>query len=494
MIKSLYARLSLVLVVLLIVVGTAFFLIARFVSDMYYQEVTQRLNAPIAMYVADMSPLIQQGRVNEKQLKQLARQAMTINPSLEVYLLDKEGSVIAHAVDEKTIIRKKVSLDPINTFLSNPKKMPLQGDDPLSREKQKIFSAAPVYFNKGLEGYVYTIMGGKKHDELAMSLKNSYVLKLSLYIIVACLFFGLLCGCLTFFCLTRPLKILTKKVQAFRQGNFVDNDNVLIDNNDEIQQLSHAFNLMQARIQKQMESLQKNDQIRRELIANVSHDLRTPLASMQGYIETLLLKHDSLSSQQRAEYLAIARKNGVHLNRLIADLFQLAKLDANAIEPNLESFSLSELVYDIIHDYGLRTQEKSIQLQVDLQGSQHIIYADISLIQRVFQNLLDNALCYTPPGGSINIKLSRNNSGAVDIAVLDSGTGIAKDEVPYIFDRFYTVSNRPKKLTESTGLGLAIVKRILELHDSNITVESQINSGTCFSFTMSSEKREKVAA
>lgn len=484
LLKTLYAKLSLVLVALLILVGVVFFVIAKVASDMYYQEITQRLNVPVAQYVANALPLIKGNKVNHEALKGLASQVMMINPTLEVYLLDIEGNILAHALGKNVIKRDRVGLNAIHEFIGRQPQLPFFGDDPRSENQRRIFTAAEIRHGGALEGYIYVILGGATYQALAASLQDSYVLKVSLAAIIACLVFGLLCGLIIFFLLTRRLHGLTVLLESFWSVNSTGRPDAVSKPNDEIEQLAAAFLAMSERIEQQMQQIQQTDQARRELVANFSHDLRTPLATMQGYVETLLLKRDELSAAEQKRYLETARKHGLRLSRLVAGLFELAKLDSYAVMPHFEVFSLAELANDIVQEFGLRAGSNGVAISVDSEGRDCIVLADISLIERVLQNLIDNALRYTPADGKVNILLQEKGRH-VQVKVSDNGCGINAEALPYIFDRFYHSKKQAVESDlESTGLGLAIVKRILDLHETRIEVHSRVNVGTEFSFNL----------
>ena len=481
--NTLYIKLSALLVLLFIAIGVALFALMRYSTDMYYQEVTQRLNASVAMYVADEIKLFDNSEVDSEALSALAHHAMIINPSIEVHVLDSEGGILANSLDDGAIRRKRVDLQPIKRFLSGNVELPIRGDDPRSNDSRKIFSAAEVRSNGKLDGYVYIILGGRQYEELANVADPSQVLRLSSAAVAGCLLFGLGSALLIFGRLSRNLRRLINKANRFRRQESGGNKLSLQSDEDEILQLESAFDAMQARIEKQLEQIKQTDQTRRELITNISHDLRTPLTSMHGYIETLLLKGDDISAEQRHEYLETARKHAQKLDRLIADLFELAKLDSHAIKPQLEPFSVAELVHDIVQDFRLAALKKNVNLNIEAPDKDVPVVADIRLIERVFENLLENALRYTPEYGSITIALHNADSG-VRVIVSDTGVGISEKALPYIFDRYFHVNDIDEKYIQSTGLGLAIVKRILELHHAAISVSSKLKEGTAFSFIL----------
>jgi signal transduction histidine kinase len=240
---------------------------------------------------------------------------------------------------------------------------------------------------------------------------------------------------------------------------------------------------MAARIEDQMAQLQKSDATRRELIANVSHDLRTPLATLQGYIETLLLKEDSLSKQDRRSYLETAIRHCERLSKLVSELLELAKLDSYDIRAQREPFNLGELVQDVIQKFQLMAGEKQITLSTRCEKNLPFVNADIGLIERVLENLIENAVHNTPRGGAIRLELTPQPEN-VAVQVSDTGHGIPTEELDNIFDRFYQLDKSRKSELGHSGLGLAITKKILELHDRSIDVASALGSGTTFSFQL----------
>ncbi|MDH3941807.1 MAG: hypothetical protein OET46_12525, partial [Xanthomonadales bacterium] len=207
--RTLFARLSAALFLVVAIIGGGFFMVEQVSTRLYYEEITQRLNASIAMYVTGEMQLIEDGAVNADALTLLAQRAMIINPTVEVYLLDTEGRILAHAMPPESIQSTTVELEPVRKLMGGETEMPLRGTDPRNTERQKIFSAHPVMHNDQLQGYLYAILGGQKYDELADSVRGSYVQKLSLGALVAIVLTAFLVGLLVFGLLTRRLARLT---------------------------------------------------------------------------------------------------------------------------------------------------------------------------------------------------------------------------------------------------------------------------------------------
>jgi signal transduction histidine kinase len=227
----------------------------------------------------------------------------------------------------------------------------------------------------------------------------------------------------------------------------------------------------------------ENVYLRRELIASVSHDLRSPLASIRGYLETLLDKGDALPPDKRHAYLEIATRQSERLGTLISELFELAKLDYSGYQINPEPIQLGELAQDVLQKFQLTAENKGVTLRVEAHQDTGYVRADIALIERVLQNLLENALKHTHAGGTVSVAV-RRQAGKVVAEVSDTGSGIPQNALPHIFDRFYQVDRSKMLDTSSAGLGLAIVKRILDLHQSQINVESALTEGTRFFFAL----------
>jgi len=302
MFRSLYAKLAIVLTALFCLAGLATVWVALFSTEMYQNEITQALNADLAQHIVQHNDLIKEGEVNTPALKELFHMLMVINPSIEVYLLNPDGTIRAFSASPEKVKRKQVRLEPIEKWLSGNRRFPVLGDDPRSTDGEKVFSVAPIPTNGSPQGYLYVILGGESYDSAVQMLNRSYILRISLFLMLASLAFALLAGLLLFAVLTGRLKRLTRTIDAFQKGQSIPRidfeGRTRRKGGDEIDRLEETFLEMAEQIQEQMAQLQKSDSMRRELVANVSHDLRTPLAMLRGYIETVLLKEEALSPEE----------------------------------------------------------------------------------------------------------------------------------------------------------------------------------------------------
>ncbi|KJK22496.1 histidine kinase [Burkholderiaceae bacterium 16] len=312
-------------------------------------------------------------------------------------------------------------------------------------------------------------------------LETQRLLELATDLIIGTVAFSLLAALIVFRLLTIRLRVLSESIDTFRAGGFSQPVRLVSSEQpvDEIDRLSAAFQEMSERIVTLLAQLSQVDQQRRELLANVSHDLRTPLASMQGYLEMLLIRSDELSAEERDRYLQVAAKHCERLGKLVQDLFDLSKLEAREVQPQIETFPLAELAQDVVQKFALAAQKRELALIARCRADCPPVRADIGMIERVLENLIENAMRYTPAGGEISVDVAPVGE-RVELKVRDTGKGIGDDELHDIFNRYFRVDRGEFGNTGNAGLGLAISRRIVELHGGEIRVESELGRGTTF--------------
>lgn len=311
------------------------------------------------------------------------------------------------------------------------------------------------------------------------------VAELGIDLVIGLFAFSLIVAAVVFNLLTRRLRALAAAMDAFRGGGFAEPARIPTadQNGDEIARMGAAFQEMSERIAGQLRELERTDERRRELLANVSHDLRTPLASMQGYLETLLLRHGTLPPEEERNYLEIAARHSERLGKLVGDLFQLTKLEAHDLKPQPEVFSIAELAQDVVQKFQLAAEKRGVLL--DYRHGEQVpgVRADIGMVERVLENLIENALRHTPAGGSVRVELEGRPDG-VRTRVVDTGRGIPPEELGSVFERYYRVDRSEAPDAGHAGLGLAISRRMVELQGGSISVESALGAGTAFSFDL----------
>jgi len=485
---TLRARLTLTLLLLFLAVGATLYVGIARGAGLYFEEVHYKLNRDVAEHIAKtLEPFDEVGDIDKQALSGLFMDVMTINPSLEVYLIDTDGEVLAYDAPPGHVKRESIDLAPLRAALANPGEAgDLRGTDPRSLERDKPFSAAELRSHGELQGYLYVILGGEAHEAVAASLRESNRLRGLLLFLLGSVVLSAVVGAVCIAFLVRPLRRLRDSMVGFQEG---ERPSGLEVGADEVGELSSTFQAMADRIAEQLEELRQNDQRRREFVANVSHDLRTPTGAIQGYLETLTLRWERLDPGEREQFLQIALRQAERLGKLVDQLFELTRIEAREFTPRLEVFSIGELVQDVVAKFQAGAAKKSIRLHATIGYDVPPVRADIGLLERVLDNLLDNAIRYTQPGGTVRVELQQA-AGGVGLSVADSGPGIPDEDVPRLFDRFYRVERPTSEKVRGTGLGLAITKRIVELHRGTIEVESSSDAGTTFSVHLAASTSE----
>lgn len=502
LLRPLHVRAALLSLPLLALLGAAMVLLPQHYSAQAALEAGQRMNLGLARYVLEHQPsslIGADGRPDAVRMKQIAAHVMAINPAVEVYLLDETGRVVAHALEARpreNPVGVQVDMAPMQRLLraaadERDVRLPVFGTDPRMAGRLNSFTVAPVAGPGGKMGYLYIVLNGQKAQSASASLSNSDALRATALGAAAATLLAAAVLAIAWLQLTRPLRRLTRELQGFR----IDGEPAAVPaEGDEIGVLRHAVLAMQRRIALQFQRLEDADRQRRELTSNISHDLRTPLSSIQGYVETVLLRGEALGPEQRAVHLRTALRHTELLGKRIADLFELSKLDAGRVLPRQEVFCLAELLQDVLQNYRLAAQQRGVELQLSA-GSHAMarVQADIAMIERVLQNLIDNALRHTAAGGQVELAIE-DRGEFLQISVSDTGSGIATQHLPHIFERYWRAADATDSTNAtdtgdsapatSAGLGLAIVKRILDLHGSAVRVRSELKRGTRFEFLL----------
>ncbi|WP_455169896.1 ATP-binding protein [Aegicerativicinus sediminis] len=450
-------------------------------SEDYHNEITQGLNKDVSKYIVkEVQGLYDGDTVAESKMSDLMHHVMATNPATEVYLLDLNGNILKHVAMNKEVKATSVDLFPIKEFIGRDGKVYIMGDDPKLPGAKKIFSAAPYLHNNKTVGYIYTIVGGNDYDALLLEHQGSYIRKLSVRNMLYFLSAALAIAVLTVYLLTRNFNKIALAFKSFKKGNH--DARIEGVNHGEMGLLANTFNDMAETIQSNINELQSVDNLRKELIANISHDLRTPIASIRGFVETLMIKEDELNEEEKQRYMEIVLKNSDKLKKLVDDLFELSKLEAKQRSLQPEAIQIAELIQDIADKYRIIAKRKGVSINTVYSKDLPLVYADIALIDRALQNIIDNAIEHCEPGDVVSLELSREDN-EVKISVSDTGSGIPPQELPHIFERY----RKGKFLTDSekgSGLGLAIVKKIMDVHNIKIHVKSIINQGSEFFFRL----------
>lgn len=254
----------------------------------------------------------------------------------------------------------------------------------------------------------------------------------------------------------------------------------------ELADLARSFNEMASRLQAAERAQEEVQVLRRDLIAWVSHDLQTPLASMRLMVEALA---DGLISDpgEQARYLRTVQKDIRSLSALIDDLFQMAQLDAGGLSLECDRSSLADLLSDTLESFTETALQQGVTLKVASAAQVDPVYMDTGRVGRVLANLVGNAIRHTPPGGTVSVSAVRT-TGGIEVQVTDTGEGISPEDLPFVFDRFYRSEKSRSRMTGGAGLGLAIARGIITAHGGEISVRSQPGTGTQFTFSLPDPK------
>lgn len=493
MLSSLYSRLALSLFLIFLIVAAILLSLFEHSSRGIQNETMQRLHLELAEHIVHDLVILDNGEFDTKSIKSAFHMMMVLGPAIELYVIDPAGKILTYDAPVEKILRDHVNLKPVQEYITGKKELPILGDDPRSSEKQKIFSTAPIFHNDELKGYLYIIIGGEVQDSIADALQLSHAGKVSIWGVVSGLIFMFSILLILFYVFTRPLQKLAKTMDEFAQGQFRELPKVnraktksqQLLKSDEVLKLEQSFNEMGSLIQKQLQSLERHDSLRRQFLSHVSHDLRTPLTATQANLESLLLKMEGLSEEEKKRMLQKSLASCLRLGKLIQELFELARLEDHQVALNREVFPLMDLISDLLQTFTLQLEEKSIQLKVRADDPAVEVNADVAKLERVLQNLMENAIRFTPSNGEITLLVGYNEENdTVELAVEDTGPGIDSKDLPFLFEPYFTVSNGLNSFTQGTGLGLAISKHLVQLHESDLTIESRLGEGCRFSFEL----------
>jgi signal transduction histidine kinase len=268
----------------------------------------------------------------------------------------------------------------------------------------------------------------------------------------------------------KPIRALTLAASQMEQGNL--DQRVQIRTKDEIGGLAHAFNTM-------AESLQRSEQLRRNLISDVAHELRTPLTNIRGYLEAL---QDQVVEPDPA-VIASVYEEAILLSRLVTDLQDLTLAEAGQLHLQLAPIALEDIITNAVNGLALQARSKKLSLLIDVPTDLPLVEADPQRVGQMLRNLLSNAIKHTSAEGKVCVS-ARAAGQEVEVRVQDTGVGIAAEHLPYLFKRFYRADPSRARATGGTGLGLAIVEQLVHAHGGHVAVESQAGHGTCFTFTL----------
>ncbi len=485
-------KLGVLFLITVLSIGIIYVYVTFFLLDNFYSQTTQKLNANLADHLIEekfknTSPFLDNGTVNVELFDDIMHDMMAVNRAIEVYLLDKKGEVLHSLVldhDDKSKATKKIDLVPVKQFIAN-KEVFILGDDPKDIKSKKIFSAA-AFESKGQKGFIYILLASESFELVCENLFKGYFSKLMFIALLITMLLAIVIGGLSIVFISKNLLIIMHYVNRFKEGDL--NSRIPNASKSNLSILATTFNEMADTISFNMNEIYSINTFKKELIATVSHDLRTPLTIIRGYAETLKDGDDKITNQNRKEFLKIIENSTSSISSLVNHLSDYSNLDAKQIKLKPSIFNITELVLDITKRYNIIKEEKKIKILIyHNKDDSQLVYADKSLIERVIQNILDNSFKFTPSDGIISFHIEKRKNGLTIIKIKDTGPGIRKQDRKLIFKKYARTTSARE--VQGIGLGLAIVKKIMELHNSDVKIyNNDKNRGCSFEFSLPSDK------
>jgi signal transduction histidine kinase len=484
--RTLFGRLLLIFIVFGAVMTGALLVVMQVSHRLYHLEFDQTVNRELARNYVAANFLLTDAPLTADTLHQGIRKLAAANPEVDIYLLDDDGGIVASSVPRDAWRRSRVDLRPVRDFLAGGG-APILADDPRDLERQEVFSAAPFHIADCPADVLYVVLRREERQPGAARLRTTYAVGEGAGVILTAAVLSVALSLLFLRLLTRRLGVLEAAIRRFRDANGIAtperNEPDSPPGGDEVDRLEALFGDLATRIKTQMGALKSTDVMRRDLLANVSHDLRTPLTTLLAHLETLQMKQSELTLEERSEYLEVATRQSRRIGLLVEQLLEAARLEAGQVTVNVEAFPIGELLQDVVQKFALAAHHRGVALEVDAMAAATMVNGDIALLERVLDNLIDNALRHSPIGGRVTVQ-SEPRGERVRIAVTDTGPGLSAEEAGRVFDRFYRGDPGRSTSSGQSGLGLAIVKSILELHGCGVAVETQLGHGASFYFDL----------
>lgn len=395
-------------------------------------------------------------------------QALDTYMSAQIWIINPQGTIIAN------------SREPLNS-----EQVTIEGFNPASNS-HSFYSTGNFYgmFSENTLSVIYPITSGitvKGYIALHTSMTQITQSRdkiLNISYISLCVIFLLSTIILIVFTymVFMPLRKITAATNEYANGNF--KHQISINKDDEIGRLAHSLNFMAS-------ELDASEEYQKKFIANISHDFRSPLTSIKGYLEAIL--DGTIPAEMQEKYLNIVLSETARLNKLTQSMLSLNKLNSKELMLEKTNFDINKVIKDTAASFGGSCMEKNLSIELILTGKSLYVFADMSKIQQVLYNLIDNAIKFSNNNSTICIETTEKNEKVL-ISVKDTGIGIPKDSINQIWDRFYKIDTSRGKDKKGTGLGLSIVKEIVQVHNENINVVSTEEVGTEFIFTLSKSK------
>lgn len=407
------------------------------------------------------------------------------------YLSDGDGSssediktltaFCTELINNKDLIYKVISTDKPETLIFNNK----------SSGSKKIGVISPMSLHSKNDSVVISVASIQPIEEASAVTNEFYI-----YIFIGFIFISVLLSSIYSTLISKPL-IKINNV-ALKMSKLEFTETCTVERQDEIGNLANTLNFLSSNLNEALDDLKKKNKkleediekernletMRKDFVASVSHELKTPIGIIEGYAEGL--KDGIVTGDDVSTYLETIIDESKKMGILVSNMLELSKLESGILKPKLEIFNINRLINKLIHKHFLDAKEKELTLIFNENTDYSYVLADIFQMEQVLTNLITNAIKYTPVGNDIILSINQENT-RYRLSVINTGSKIDNKNIDKLFDKFYRVDKARQRDNNSTGLGLSIVKNILELHDFEYSLEN-IENGVCFTYYLPKEE------
>lgn len=421
----------------------------------YHEASTQLLNKDVAAHIAKFTSPFEQDTINTKKADSVFYNAMVLSPTAEVYFLDTSGKVIAYHAPKSALKLWKLPLKNIKKLIASKGEQYIKGPDPKDPSNDKIFSAAEVKGKIRNLGYIYVILGSNK--SVKNILFSNYVGNFVIEVFCVIIVFSIVVAFIYLKRIERSFKDMMLVMERFQNGDL--EARFKIKEQNELAEITQTFNKLADLLVFNINRLKSSEKERKNFIANISHDLRTPLSIARGYIETLLIKKNNtdLNLNEQENYIHIALDKIKQVDEMVDKLFELSRIESVEFKATKEPFVLSEIVQETVRVFQLAGSQKNVDLKCTECHSLVWINADVSMMERVVQNLVDNGVNNTPENGIIQISVIVEND-KLNFKIHNTGKPLSDDLLKWI-NNSNDESSLSANWSSRSGVGLLIVKK-----------------------------------
>ena len=464
MFKSIYFRLVATYLTLFLVIV---FIISFFSTTLFYKEFTNQIENNLINAGVKTNSLMERYYNNDITKTELTAwiDAMGYISNIRIYVLNPDASILQQiSENDEFSVNDQLKAD-IKTAMNGQKVIRMTSVSLEPDSEEVVYVTMPLVYNNSTSGVIMTVT---PFTEVNALVREAILTIITVVVIV--ILIGTIAILRVSINISNPIKQITEYAKGIGKG--MDVPDVVIDTDDELAMLGNSFNEMKREIY-------ATEQMRKEIVANVSHELRTPLTSIIGFIKGIL--DGVISEEDESKYLRIAYDEANRLKDLTKDIVDVAKLESGSVQLNKEKFVLNELVHDVYIELEEMVKEKNLDFILKEKNKNISVNADKAKIRQVLINVLNNSLKFTEKG-SISINLD-TYQGKARIKIIDTGIGIQKDKIQYLFNKFFT-ANDYGDATTGAGLGLNIVKTIIDMHEGTVQIDSEHGKGTTIVITL----------